>query len=82
MTRGGNRNPLGRPKSKGETKTANLCGVRVFPSKLAKWKACAAGGDLNFTDWVEIALDEHVAATEEFVKRIERLRRTKAWPKE
>lgn len=82
MTRGGKRPGAGRPVADYERKTASLSGVRVLPSKLERWKQHAESGDTRFTDWVEMALDEMMEREEEFVKRIDKLRKSKSWPKE
>lgn len=62
MTRGGVRKGAGRPTSKGEKRTANLCGIRVTPSQLAAYKAAAASESLSFTDWVLFQLNKAAGA--------------------
>lgn len=42
MTRGGVRKGAGRPTTKGDKLTANLCGIRITPTELANIKRAAA----------------------------------------
>lgn len=57
MTRGGKRNPAGgRPRSTAETKTANLCGVRVTPTELANIRQRAAQKNVPFGRFVRDVL--------------------------
>ena len=61
MTRGGKRSPVGgRPKSTDETKTTNLCGVRVEPSRLAAYQETARRLNVPFSAWVTAHLDKFI----------------------
>jgi hypothetical protein len=57
MTRGGKRPGAGRPRTKRETKTTNLCGVRVTPIQLMHYRATAARYDMTLSQWVTYWLD-------------------------
>lgn len=55
--RGGVRKGAGRPKTKSETRTASLAGVRVLPSRLAAWKDAATANGIRLSRYVEMAMD-------------------------
>lgn len=58
MTRGGKREGAGRPpKTKAETRTASLAGVRVKPAQLASYKKTAARFNMTLSRWVTYWLD-------------------------
>ena len=57
MTRGGKRPGAGRPRLRGEKRTANLAGVHVTPTQLEAYKTAAGRSDMSLTAWVEQLLD-------------------------
>lgn len=61
MTRGGVRKGAGRPKSEGEKRTMNLCGVRVKPSRLAAYRDMAIAHAVTVATIVEMVMAVFVA---------------------
>lgn len=53
----------GRPKVKGEKRTAHLGGVHVTPTQLESYKQAAGRVDMRVTDWVVYHLDRAAVAT-------------------
>lgn len=65
MTRGGVRKGAGRPKSKDEKRTANLCGVRVKPSRKLAYVDIARAHAITVTKLIETVMDVFLADVQE-----------------